>query len=73
MASSEFQKDLETLLNKHSREAPSNTPDFILAVYLMNCLMAFDSAVTWRASWYGRMDAPGEKWVKAESPDKSSE
>jgi len=49
-----FRKELEVLINKHSRENGSNTPDFILADYLQNCLMAFDSAVFAREQWYGR-------------------
>lgn len=55
-----FRKGLETLLNQHSRENESNTPDFILADYLTGCLRAFDSAVRMRADWYGRMDKPGQ-------------
>ena len=55
-----FRKDLEALLNRHSRENESNTPDFILADYLTGCLRAFDSAVRMRADWYGRMDKPGQ-------------
>jgi len=43
-----FQKELENLINKHSMENGSNTPDFILAKYLMGCLAVFDAAVTRR-------------------------
>ena len=49
-----FEKNLEQLLNKFSQENGSNTPDFILARYLMACLEAFNSAVLRRESWYGR-------------------
>lgn len=54
-----FRDDLERLLNSHSAENGSNTPDFILACFLLQCLEAFDGAVTHRARWYGRIDAPG--------------
>ena len=53
---SEFRKELESLVNRHSGENGSNTPDFILADYLTDCLVAFDRAVNRRESWYGRVD-----------------
>jgi len=49
---SKFRKELEVLINQHSLENGSNTPDFILAEYLENCLKAFDYAVLQRTSWY---------------------
>lgn len=49
-----FRKDLEDLINRHSQENGCNTPDFILADYLSNCLLAFDTAVNARERWYGR-------------------
>lgn len=49
---SKFRKDLEKLINSHSLENGSNTPDYILAEYLENCLKAFDYAVLQRTSWY---------------------
>lgn len=48
-----FQEDLEHLINKHSMEKGSNTPDFILARYLTECLAAFDLAQVHRQNWYG--------------------
>lgn len=41
----EFRDELETLINKWSKENGSDTPDFILADYLQSCLNAFDEAV----------------------------
>ena len=49
-----FRKELEDLLNKHSMENESNTPDFILSDYLTRCLDAFDIAVQDRTHWYER-------------------
>ena len=49
-----FIKELETLINKYSMENDSNTPDFILAEYLSNCLRTFNSAIRIREKWYGR-------------------
>ena len=54
----EFRKDLEKLLNSLSRENGSDTPDFILAEYLMDCLTAFDKATNARECWYGRKTQP---------------
>lgn len=39
-----FQADLEKLINRHSIEGGSNTPDFILACFMRQCLEAFDMA-----------------------------
>jgi hypothetical protein len=57
MSAQGFRYNLETLLNKESRENGSNTPDFLLAEYLMECLTAFDKAVNAREGWYGRTPA----------------
>lgn len=55
----QLEQELKALLNRHSVENRSNTPDFILAQYLIQCLDAFNYAVRYRADWYGRIDAPG--------------
>lgn len=49
-----FAGDLSNLINKYSIENNSNTPDFILANYLCNCLTAFESASTRREQWFGK-------------------
>ena len=54
-----LREDLAHVLNRHSRENGSNTPDHVLAQYLANCLDAFDTAIWNRAMWYGRVDAIG--------------
>lgn len=58
MEQEDFRKELERLLNYHSMEKKSNTPDFILASYLVGCLAAFDAAVKDRDLWYGRLQKP---------------
>lgn len=50
----EFRKELEALLNSHSMENGSDTPDFLLADFLTRCLQAWDATVTARENWYGR-------------------
>ncbi len=49
-----FEKELEALINRHSIENGSNTPDFILAEYLMDCLRSWNHLVMKRERWYGR-------------------
>lgn len=41
-------------INCESRENASNTPDFILASYLMECLKTYETCVNARERWYGR-------------------
>jgi len=48
-----FREELCSLLNKHSRENESDTPDFILTRYVAECLAAFDTATRARDEWYG--------------------
>ncbi len=55
-----LQKEIECLINKHSREEDSNTPDFLLAEYLMACLSAFEVASNRREVWYKVEHKPGE-------------
>jgi len=50
----DFRKELSALINMHSKENGSDTPDFILANYLCACLEAFDNAVTRRTKWHDR-------------------
>jgi len=55
-----FEKELQTLINKHSIENVSNTPDFILAQYLSMCLHAFETATQQRETWYVRDPGPSQ-------------
>ena len=52
-----LRKDIEQAINKHSIETGSDTPDFILAEYLTDCLRAFDKATVRREEWYGRKES----------------
>jgi hypothetical protein len=49
---SEFRKELEGLINSHSQENESNTPDWILAQYILKSLDAFNQATRQRERWY---------------------
>ena len=54
-----FEKELRKLINRYSLENGSNTPDIILAHYLLNCLKVFDVAIKKRENWYGVHHKPG--------------
>lgn len=49
-----FKKELCSLINSQSIENGSDTPDFILAEYLFNCLLAFENSTNARNRWYGK-------------------
>lgn len=61
-----FEQDLVHIINKHSKESGSNTPDYILAEYMGNCLKAFHHATRLRDNWYGGkrsvINDQAEKW-----------
>lgn len=54
----DFATELQSLVNRHSVENASNTPDFILAQYIAGCLATFATAVQQRETWYGREASP---------------
>lgn len=51
---SAFLVDIESAINRASKENDSNTPDFILAEYISDCLNAFTKASRAREKWYGK-------------------
>lgn len=55
-----FRRELQRLINRHSMENGSNTPDFILAEFLDWCLRVLDRAIEQRDKWYhdGRVHHP---------------
>ena len=56
-----LEAELSQLLNRHSAENRSDTPDFILAQYLLECLHAFDRATIERTAWYRDPDSAPER------------
>ena len=63
--SATLEKDIERTINRHSAENASNTPDYILAQYLIACLSAFNVATQQRETWYGRDPRPTEPFAAA--------
>jgi hypothetical protein len=53
-----LRKNIEIAINSASAENGSDTPDFILAEYLTDCLAAYDKAVVARGKWHGRPELP---------------
>ena len=54
--------ELTTLLNGYSEENESNTPDFLLAKFVLQCLEAFNVTTRARDRWYGVHLEPGNKY-----------
>lgn len=54
----EFYTKLVNLLNSTCMENASDTPDFILAEYLLDCLKTYNKVVVARDQWYGRGTIP---------------
>jgi len=46
-----FRYEISKVINEFSAENGSDTPDFILARYLTDCLEAFDRAVQHKNEW----------------------
>jgi len=51
-----FKEELTSLINKHSKENGSDTPDWVLANYLCGCLEVFEETVKIRSNWYGHKE-----------------
>lgn len=55
MMGESLKTELAKVLNRYSMETASETPDFILAEYLLACLAAWNMAVSMREH-YGRKE-----------------
>jgi hypothetical protein len=52
MERTEFERELEGLIHKYSLQSKPDTPDFMLAEYLINCLNNFNVITRKRQRWY---------------------
>jgi hypothetical protein len=50
---------IEEVINKHSAENGSNTPDFILANHLIGCIANFDATTKQRDEWWENRSLEG--------------
>lgn len=55
-------KKIEGAMNSVCAENKSNTPDFILAEYLMDCLIIFNKHTIRRDKWYAVHLEPANKF-----------
>jgi hypothetical protein len=49
-----FRESLTQLINQYSKENSNNTPDYLLANFLIGCMDTFDLTVRRRDEWFGR-------------------
>lgn len=49
-----FREELTSLINKFSQDTWCDTPDFVLAEYLLVSLGSYHRAIERREEWYGR-------------------
>lgn len=61
-----FEKELEYLINRYSLENESNTPDFILAEFVKNCLKAWNKATKERDNWYSVNLEPDNSYFRCD-------
>lgn len=57
--------DIRSALNRRSRENVSNTPDFLLAEYMLACLSAYEVATMARDQFYAINPRPGARSADA--------
>lgn len=53
-----FEKHLTSLINVHNIENDSDTPDFVLAEFMVACLRAFNYAIKTRSDWVRKPEKP---------------
>lgn len=61
-------RELAAVINRGSRENRSDTPDFILAAFLSDCLVAFERGTVTRDHRYSKDKQPGESIVVQAPP-----
>ncbi len=49
----DFSAELERLVNRFSIDNKSNTPDYLLAEFMLHCLAAFETTSLRREAWFG--------------------
>jgi hypothetical protein len=64
-----FFDELTALLNRHNQENGSDTPDWMLAEYLLACLQTWNATIQLREKWYGRSIGRGRALLPAHAPD----
>lgn len=65
---SSLRSEIKRALNRASAENGSDTPDHILADYLIACLDAFDATTHARSAWYGHHQQIGALTTEHPTP-----
>lgn len=58
-----LRQDLITLINTHNLENKSNTPDWLIADYLLKCLKVFNITVDHREQFYNNKSSKSSRFV----------
>ena len=67
-----IRKRFEEIINCNSMENESNTPDYILAEFLIEGLAAFDKATKKRDEWYANFKINGGKGIDLKNNQKET-
>lgn len=59
-----FVREIAAVINRYSRENVSDTPDFVLAEFLVNCLHSFEQGIASRRAFYGEVTTPGRTGIQ---------
>mgnify|MGYP001212064618 CR=1 FL=1 len=68
MSHKDAEREIAEILNKHSMEIGSDTPDFIIAAFLLKCLEAVELFSKEREEWKRRDTAPKALFSQGEFP-----
>lgn len=55
-----FKEQIAAIINMEGRESNSNTPDFLLAEFMVSCLVSAEHLINAREAWYGYYNKPGQ-------------
>ena len=61
-----FESELNDLINRYSIENESDTPDYLLAKYLIDCLKVYANIVKKRDQWFSF-----SPWCKGEDKNEN--
>ena len=64
-----FRVELGALINRHSLENRSDTPDWILAEHLVECLRTFEATSNARRTWHDSTPATVPQVEESHGPD----
>jgi hypothetical protein len=63
---SDLERELTSLLNRYCAESVSDTPDFILANFVLESLKVFNETTRRRDQWWGFVPEIGNPHIKVD-------